>query len=85
MPNSVGLVISGLMVILVGFLLTAIFAGPIIDNFATIGADPSLPSFSGGKSFNDMFVLFYYIFSLIILLSGVVITGTGVKRFATGG
>lgn len=78
MSKNTILIIVGLLGLLIGFLLVSVFAGPIIDNFATAGANANLPSFSGGKSFNDMFPLFYYIFSLTIILGAVTAAGFGV-------
>lgn len=80
MQGNIGLIIAGLLGVLVGFLLVSVFAGPIIDNFATSGANANLPSFSGGKSFNDMFPLFYYIFSLALILGSIGVAGVGARR-----
>ena len=84
MSNGVVIVVTGLLVTLVGFLLVAVFAGPVLDNFATSGANAKLGSFSGGKAFNDMFPLFYYIFSLVLIIGGLGAAGIAGKRLASG-
>ncbi len=85
MSAGTTMIIVGLLGLLVGMLLVAVFAGPIIDNFATAGGNANLPSFSGGKSFNDMFPLFYYIFSLTVILGSVTAAGLGIARLHSGG
>ena len=84
MNKATMLIIVGLLGLLVGMLLVSVFAGPVIDNFATAGGNANLPSFSGGKSFNDMFPLFYYIFSLTIILGSVTAAGFGVASLRKG-
>lgn len=77
--SRIVLIILGLIGILVGFLLVSIFAGPIIDNFATSGENANLPSFSGGKSFNDIFPLFYYIHAILLIIGSAFTAGIGVR------
>lgn len=83
--GNMGLIIGGLLAALVGFLLVSVFAGPILDNFATTGANANMPSFSGGKSFNDMFPLFYYIVGLTLILGGLGVAGLGARNRLRGG
>ena len=75
MQGGMGGIVVTLLVALVGFVLVSVFAPVVLDNFATSGGNANIGSFSGAKSFNDMFPLFFFIVGLLMILGPIGIGG----------
>ena len=71
MGSSIATIVGALLASLVGFVLISVFAPVVLDNFATSGGNTNINSFSGAKSFNDMFPLFFFILGLLGVFGGV--------------
>lgn len=62
MGTNLVLMVGGL----VTFIILSVFAPIVLDNFATSGANTNIGSFSGAKSFNDLFPMLFYIGGMFI-------------------
>ncbi len=62
MNNNLILMVGGLVV----FIILSVFAPIVLDNYAASGINANIGSFSGAKSFNDLFPLLFYISGMFI-------------------
>lgn len=74
MRNSIGSIIGGVLVIVVGLVL----ASTILTQAASAGAAANIGSFSGARDLNDLVPLIYYAGVVVIGLSLMSIGGAGV-------
>ncbi len=78
MGKNAGLMFGGMLIMVFGLAL----APPILSFATTSGSDPTIASFSGAKSFNDLTPLIYY-FGLITVSLGAM--GLGIAGAAGKG